>query len=77
METEELQSQIRSLISELNWKLPKLAEVLYIALNDDEVADEKIEIKVFYEKLKGQLKRKTTSAKLLNNYLNIITTHPD
>lgn len=77
VETEELQSQIRSLISELNWKLPKLAEVLYIALNDDEVSDEEIEIKVFYEKLKGHLKRKTTPAKLLNNYLNIITTHPD
>jgi len=77
VETEELQDQIRSLISELNWKTPKLAEVLYIALNDDEVSDEENEIKLFYEKLKGHLKRKTTPPQLLNSYLNIITSHPE
>ncbi|WP_420589076.1 hypothetical protein [Bacterioplanoides sp.] len=77
VETEELQDQIRSLISELNWKIPKLAEVLYVALNDDETKDEKSEIEAFYEKLKGHLKRKSTRPELLNNYLNIITNHPE
>ena len=73
---EELQNQIKSLIAELNWKLPKLAEVLFVALNDDDVCDEENEIKIFYEKLKGHLKRKSTSQELLKNYINIITNHP-
>lgn len=77
MGTEELQEQLKSLISEMNWKLPKVAEVLYVSLNDDEVLDEEKEIKKFYEKLKGQLKRRTTSPKLLENYINLITNHPE
>lgn len=76
MSTEDLQNQIRAIIAELNWKLPKLAEVLFTALNDDEVFDENTEIKKFYEKLKGHLKREKTPPELLRNYLNIITCHP-
>ena len=77
MSTEELQSQIKSLIAELNWKLPKLAEVLFVAFNDDDVCDENIEIEKFYEKLKGHLKRKSTPPGLLKNYINIITNNSE
>ncbi len=77
MSAEELQCQIKSLISELNWKLPKLAEVLFVALNDDDVCDEKSEIEKFYEKLKGHLKRSSTPPDLLKKYINIITNHSE
>lgn len=77
VETEELQSQINSLIHKLGWRTPKLAAVIYVAINDDEVSDEESEIKAFREKLKGHLKRKTTPPELLNNYLNIIRSHPE
>ena len=77
MNTEELQSQIKSVIAALNWKLPKLAEVLFVAMNDDDIYDEQSEVNAFYEKLRGHLKRKTTPPELLNNYLNIITNHPE
>lgn len=77
METEELQDEIRNLISALGWKLPKLAEVLYVERHDDDVYDEDRAIKAFYEKLKGHLKRSTTSSELLKKYLEIIAQHPD
>lgn len=76
MDTKELQDQIKSVSARLNWKIPKLAEILFVATNDEQ-CDEEVEVKLFYEKLKGQLKRNKTSPELLNNYLNIITNHPD
>ncbi|MEZ0148623.1 MAG: hypothetical protein AB9Q22_00690 [Candidatus Reddybacter sp.] len=77
MKTKEIQNQIRSIASEMNWKLPKVAEVLFVALNEDDASiNEQMAINIFYEKLKGQLKRETTSSDLLNKYLNIMTNHP-
>jgi len=76
METKELQNEIKSDISSINWKIPKLAEVLFVALHD-EVINEENEQKRFYEKLKGQLKRESTPPDLLKNYLRIIREHPE
>jgi hypothetical protein len=78
MTTEELQSEIKNTMSSLGWKTTHLAEVLYVAINDDDVQnDDPEEIKRFYEKLKGQLKRETTNPELLANYLKILSEHPE
>jgi len=78
MTTEELQGEINRICSFLGWKLPKLAEILYVEINDDEVNyDDESCINKFYEKLKGQLKRRSTPSDLLENYLRIISMHPE
>ncbi|GAA6133820.1 hypothetical protein NBRC116188_06090 [Oceaniserpentilla sp. 4NH20-0058] len=76
MNTNELQEVIKGTIDGLGWKIPKLAEVLYIHLNDEEPNEEE-SIRKFYEKLKGQLKRPTTPPEVLEQYINVIRTHPD
>jgi hypothetical protein len=78
METEHLQKEIKELLVKLAWSIPKLAEVLYVdKFDDDESVDEVKAIKLFEAALKKQLTRKSTKAKLLEEYLLIISNHQD
>ncbi|HGK7311451.1 hypothetical protein [Aeromonas hydrophila] len=70
----EIQFQIKSLIAELGWTQNKLAEILYIELND---IDNEDEIERFQERLKKELQRSTTKAEKLKTYLDIIVRHRD
>lgn len=70
--TEQLQAEIMSIRKQLGWSINRLAEVIAA---DDEVSE--VEIGKITEKLKKQLQRQTTSAELLDGYLQIIKSHPD
>lgn len=81
MGTEEKQKQIQELRNSLGWSARKLADVLYEELycNDyEDLHDADPEaVSKFYEKLKKHLTRKTTPIKRLDEYLKIVTEHPD
>lgn len=70
----EIQFQIKSLIAELGWTQNKLAEILYIELND---IDNEDEMERFQERLKKELQRSTTKVEKLKTYLDIIVRHRD
>jgi len=73
MDTEELQKQIRVLQKRLNWTDSELAEALYIGLNED---DDSVKILKFKEVMRKHLRRNTTPAQKLEQYLGIIKEHP-
>ncbi|EDM66814.1 MAG: hypothetical protein COA76_16890 [Moritella sp.] len=78
MEVENIQQEIKILLTKLDWSIPKLAEVIYVEkFDDDEAEDEVSAVKTFESKLKKQLSRKTTKTKLLEEYLIIISNHND
>ena len=72
--TEILRKEITSIMKRLNWKIPQLADILYVEMND---IDNEVEQKKFFEQLKGHLKRNTTPPELLDKYLRIISFHDD
>ncbi len=81
MGTLQKQEKIRSILDTLNWSYRQLADVLYEELYCDphqnlEDTNPK-DISLFHEALKKQLKRKTTPEKRLDEYLTIISEHPD
>lgn len=69
---EQLKTEINLVRKQLGWSINQLAEV--IAADDDAC---EVDMTKFTEKLKKQLQRKTTSAELLEGYLQIIRNHPD
>ncbi|MDM5139525.1 hypothetical protein OB959_06900 [Aeromonas bestiarum] len=73
-ESIEIQFQIKCLIAELGWTQNKLAEILYIELND---IDNEDEMERFKERLKKELQRSTTKAEKLKAYLDVIVRHRD
>ncbi len=81
MGTENKQAQIRDLLASLGWSIRQLADVIYEELYCDAYEDlqdaEPETVVNFYEKLKKHLSRKTTPAERLDEYLKVITEHPD
>lgn len=81
MGTEQKQTQIQGLLSSLGWSVRQLADVVYEELYCDDYEDlqdvDPQTVSKFYEKLKKQLTRSTTPVKRLDEYLKIITEHPD
>jgi len=72
-ESEELQSQIKLLASELGWSRNELARILYTELNE---WDDEDEITRFQGRLKKELQRSTTNPDRLRAYLSILVRHP-
>lgn len=69
---EQLKAEINLVRKQLGWSINQLAEV--IASDDDAY---EVDMTKFTEKLKKQLQRNTTSAELLEGYLQIIKNHAD
>lgn len=74
IETLELQSQIKKLISQLKWSQNRLARIIFNELND---FDDEEESYKFQERLKKELQRETTKPERLKEYLDIILRHRD
>lgn len=69
MGTNEVQKQIKEIISALGWTQKKLARVIYTELND---FDDEVEIIKFEERVKKDLTRSTVKVEKLESYLSII-----
>lgn len=74
MGTIELQKQINLIKRQLKWTQNKLISVLYTELYETDVEEE---MRKFQERVKKELRRETTKPEKLQNYLNIISEHPD
>ncbi|HHF3006178.1 TPA: elongation factor Ts [Vibrio diabolicus] len=81
MGTAQKQKQIRTMMDELDWSLKQLADVLYEELQCSEYEDiEDVspqEIRKFRETLKKQLQRESTPESRLEQYVKVISEHPD
>ncbi|MCZ4370617.1 elongation factor Ts [Vibrio diazotrophicus] len=77
MGTEQKQKQIRQLLNALGWSNKQLADVLYEEMYCDEQVDIYETPSKFREKLKKQLQRPTTPESRLDEYIKIISEHPD
>ncbi len=77
MGTVQKQKQIRTFLDSLGWSINQLSDVLYEELYCDEYDDIYGTPKNFQEKLKKQLKRPTTPESRLDEYIKIISQHPD
>lgn len=81
MGTAQKQQQIRTMLDALGWSHKQLADVLYEELQCSEFEDlENVspeEIRKFREALKKQLQRDSTPESRLEQYVKIISEHPD
>ncbi|MEZ8099832.1 elongation factor Ts [Vibrio bivalvicida] len=81
MGTAQKQQQIRTMLDALGWSHKQLADVLYEELQCSEFEDlenaSPEEIRKFREALKKQLQRDSTPESRLEQYVKIISEHPD
>lgn len=81
MGTAQKQQQIRTMLDALGWSHKQLADVLYEELQCSEFEDlenaSPEEIRKFREALKKQLQRDSTAESRLEQYVKIISEHPD
>ncbi len=81
MGTAQKQKQIRTMLDALGWSHKQLADVLYEELQCSEYEDiEDVspqEIRKFRETLKKQLQRESTPESRLEQYVKVISEHPD
>ncbi|MCG7489972.1 elongation factor Ts [Vibrio sp. Of14-4] len=81
MGTAQKQQQIRTMLDELGWSHKQLADVLYEELQCSEYEDiddaSSEEIRKFREVLKKQLQRESTPEGRLDQYVKVISEHPD
>lgn len=81
MGTAQKQKQIRTMLDALRWSHKQLADVLYEELQCSEHEDiEDVspqEIRKFRETLKKQLQRESTPESRLEQYVKVISEHPD
>ncbi|EJE8512678.1 elongation factor Ts [Vibrio parahaemolyticus] len=81
MGTTQKQKQIRTMLDALGWSHKQLADVLYEELQCSEYEDiedaSPQEIRKFREVLKKQLQRESTPESRLEQYVKIISEHPD
>lgn len=72
MDTATAQNEIKCIITKLGWSQKRLAREIYVATFD---FDDDDEINKLEERLKKELKRKTTKAERLLEYISIISRH--
>lgn len=81
MGTTQKQKQIRTMFDALGWSHKQLADVLYEELQCSEYEDiedaSPDEIRKFREALKKHLQRDSTPASRLEQYVKVISEHPD
>lgn len=81
MGTAQKQKQIKTMLNALGWSHKQLADVLYEELQCSEYEDiEDVspeEMRKFRETLKKQLQRESTSESRLEQYVKVISEHPD
>lgn len=81
MGTTQKQKQIRTMLDALGWSHKQLADVLYEELQCSEYEDiddtSPQEVRKFRETLKKQLQRESTPESRLEQYVKIISEHPD
>ncbi len=69
-----IQSQLKSLMSEVGWTQNKLARIIFTELSE---TDNEGEMRAFQERFKKALQRDTTKVELLETFLEIAVSHPD
>nr|WP_321458928.1 elongation factor Ts [uncultured Vibrio sp.] len=81
MGTAQKQKQIRTMLDALGWSHKQLADVLYEELQCSEYEDiddaSPEEIRKFREALKKHLQRESTPERRLEQYVKVISEHPD
>ncbi len=77
MGTVQKQKQIRTFLESLGWSINQLSDVLYEELYCDEHDDVYDTPNNFQEMVKKQLQRPTTPESRLDEYIKIISQHPD
>ncbi|MBE3654742.1 elongation factor Ts [Vibrio navarrensis] len=81
MGTAQKQKQIRTMMDALGWSHKQLADVLYEELQCSEYEDiedaSPDEIRKFREALKKHLQRESTPESRLEQYVKVISEHPD
>ncbi|WP_187984838.1 elongation factor Ts [Vibrio metschnikovii] len=81
MGTAQKQKQIKTMLNALGWSHKQLADVLYEELQCSEYEDiEEVspeEMRKFRETLKKQLQRASTPESRLEQYVKVISEHPD
>ncbi|EGQ8244427.1 elongation factor Ts [Vibrio parahaemolyticus] len=81
MGTAQKQKQIRTMLDALGWSHKQLADVLYEELQCSEFEDlenaSPEEIRKFREALKKHLQRDSTPESRLEQYVKVISEHPD
>ncbi|ELA7388322.1 elongation factor Ts [Vibrio alginolyticus] len=81
MGTAQKQNQIRTMLDALGWSHKQLADVLYEELQCSEYEDiedaSPDEIRKFREALKKHLQRESTPESRLEQYVKVISEHPD
>ncbi|MCF4175177.1 elongation factor Ts [Vibrio sp. McD22-P3] len=81
MGTAQKQKQIRTMLDALGWSHRQLADVLYEELQCSEYEDMEDasleELRKFREALKKQLQRGSTPESRLEQYVKVISDHPD
>lgn len=73
------QKQIQNALDALGWSHHRFADVLYDELNDNDDFKEtdKDDIRKLGQNIKKQLQRDSTPEERLNQYLQILSKHPD
>lgn len=73
------QKQIQNALDALGWSHRQFADVLYDELNDNDDFKEtdKDDIRKLGQNIKKQLQRDSTPEERLNQYLHILSEHPD
>ncbi|WP_162623008.1 hypothetical protein [Billgrantia lactosivorans] len=66
--------ELRKAMRQLGWSTPRLAEVVYVARNDD---DDLEGIARLAERIKKEFQRESTSADKFYGYLKILQAHPE
>ncbi|ROV57547.1 elongation factor Ts [Vibrio ponticus] len=79
MGTAKKQKQIQNALDALGWSHRQFADVLYEELNDnnDFKETDKDDIRKLGQNIKKQLQRDSTPEERLNQYLQILSEHPD
>ncbi|MGF1765698.1 elongation factor Ts [Aliivibrio kagoshimensis] len=77
--TKQKQQQIQQALDALSWSHNQLANLLYDELNDNDDFKEtdKDDIRKLGQNIKKQLQRATTNEARLDQYLRILSEHPD
>lgn len=69
-----LQEEIKTLAARAGWTQNHAARIIFTEQNDTDNDDE---IKAFQERFKKELQRETTKVERLQEYLTIMSAHPD
>ena len=72
--TKRLQSEIKRSIKNLGWSQNRLGREVYFSRYDD---DDEIEMSRMVEKVKKHLSRSTAKCEILEQYLSVISSHPE